>query len=66
MTDSKKKSATDVVAADIPMPLAGGEPAATTPVPDANRGRGGRYLRDPATGERVLIERTQPCTGCKS
>ncbi len=29
--------------------------------PDKFHGQGGSYLRDPATGERVLVERTSPC-----
>lgn len=35
-------------------------------VPDEHHGRGGSYLRDPATGERVLIQRTEPCAGCQA
>lgn len=29
--------------------------------PDKFHGQGGSYRRDPATGERVLVERTSPC-----
>ena len=33
---------------------------------DEHHGRGGSYLRDPVTGERVLIQRTEACNGCRA
>lgn len=44
--------------------IAGTPSAAITPdaaAPDKFHGQGGSYVRDPATGERVLVERTSPC-----
>ncbi|MHC0506401.1 hypothetical protein [Achromobacter aegrifaciens] len=41
-------------------------PAAATTQPDEHHGRGGSYLRDSATGERILMERTEPCSGCQA
>ena len=66
MTDTKQEPVIEDLAVDAPASLAADEPAETAPPPDENRGCGGRYLRDPVTGERVLIERTEPCTGCKA
>lgn len=35
----------------------------TAPAPDTDAGKGGSYMRDPSTGERVLIARTTGCCG---
>ncbi len=40
-------------------PSVASHPAAAAP--DKFHGQGGSYVRDPATGERVLVERTSPC-----
>jgi hypothetical protein len=41
-------------------------PAAQPDPGDEHHGRGGSYLRDPVTGERILVQRTTPCAGCQS
>ncbi|MCH4582497.1 hypothetical protein [Achromobacter xylosoxidans] len=43
---------------------AGAQSTAISPAvaaPDKFHGQGGSYVRDPATGERVLVERTSTC-----
>lgn len=58
-------SENSVAAAVINQAEAGAEARATAQPsagsPDQYHGQGGSYLRDPETGERVLIERTGPC-----
>lgn len=41
-------------------------PAAPKTGVDEHHGLGGSYLRDPLTGERVLIQRTKACTSCQA
>ncbi|KGD95241.1 hypothetical protein JL37_11140 [Achromobacter sp. RTa] len=41
-------------------------PAPEFATPDEHHGRGGTYLRDPVTGERVLVQRTAPCANCQA
>lgn len=51
-----KEAKTDSVDPTLAEPL----PVETAVVQvDENQGHGGSYLRDPETGERILIERTQ-------
>ncbi|NYT38872.1 hypothetical protein ERD78_18855 [Allopusillimonas soli] len=39
-------------------------PPATPPTPDPYWGQGGSYTRDPATGKRTLVQRTEQCADC--
>ncbi|CCH09477.1 hypothetical protein ACWV16_22360 [Achromobacter xylosoxidans] len=50
---------TDADTETVGTPSAAISPAAAAP--DKFHGQGGSYVRDPATGERVLVERTSPC-----
>ncbi|WLW63680.1 hypothetical protein ACM1PE_08990 [Achromobacter sp. PD1] len=59
MNKERKSVADDPVSTDIAQPAQ----AVTGPQIDEHHGRGGSYLRDSATGERILIERTEPCSG---
>ncbi len=49
-----------------PTESASAAPAPESAAPDENHGRGGTYLRDPITGERVLVQRTAPCANCQA
>lgn len=62
MKKEKKSVADDPVSTDVALPAQ----AVTGPQIDEHHGRGGSYLRDSATGERILIERTEPCSGCQA
>ncbi|GEM_PF-6048768 len=62
MNKEKKAVADDPVRTDVAQPAQ----AVTGPQIDEHHGRGGSYLRDSATGERILMERTEPCSGCQA
>ncbi|CAB3856676.1 hypothetical protein LMG3410_02062 [Achromobacter aegrifaciens] len=62
MNKERRSVADDPVSTDIGQPAQ----AVTWPQIDEHHGRGGSYLRDSATGERILVERTDPCAGCQS
>lgn len=59
-----KTGATDGTGA--PTESASAAPAPESAAPDEHHGRGGTYLRDPITGERVLVQRTAPCANCQA
>lgn len=50
----------------VQAPSASAAPAPVPSAPDEHHGRGGTYLRDPVTGERVLVQRTAPCANCQA
>lgn len=62
-------SKTKTVATDgngAPTESASAAPAPESAAPDEHHGRGGTYLRDPITGERVLVQRTAPCANSQA
>lgn len=62
-------SKTKTVATDgkgTPIESASAAAAPESATHDEHHGRGGTYLRDPITGERVLVQRTAPCANCQA
>ena len=61
---SKTKIQYSALAESAPDPIEPPQGIACMVMPlDENLGKGGTYLRDPETGERVLISRTTGCCG---